>query len=64
MGFLEQFCATEEVAQQWCVEDQLIEECYRDFVKCRSIYSANDTFQVLAIAFEVKLGERREDQAL
>jgi len=50
MGLSEHFCVAEEVAQQWCVEDQLIEESYRDPVKCRSIDSANDILQVLAIA--------------
>jgi hypothetical protein len=63
MGFSEDFCATEEVAQPRCIENQLIEEGYCDLVKCRSIDSANDLLQVLAIAFEGKLGERREDQA-
>jgi hypothetical protein len=62
MGFLEH-CPTEKVAKQWSVEDQLIKESYGDHVKCRSIHSSNDILQVLAIAFEVKLSERREDQA-
>jgi predicted DNA-binding protein (UPF0278 family) len=56
MGFLEHHHATEEVMQQWHVEDQLIEESYRDAVEFGSIDSADDFLQVLAIALEVKIG--------
>jgi hypothetical protein len=63
MGFLEDCCVIEEVAEQWSVEDRAINECYGDTLKRRSIYFANNILQALAIAFEGKLGERREDQA-
>jgi hypothetical protein len=63
MGSSKDFCATEEVTQQRRIEDQLIEERYYELVKCRSIDSANNILQVLAIAFEGKIGKRREDQA-
>ena len=63
MVFLEHFCPTEEVAQQWSVEDQLIEESYVDPVKRRSVNSANNPLQVLAIAFERKFDKRQEDRA-
>lgn len=53
----------EEVAQQWSVEDQTINECYGDALKRRSIDFANNIIQALVIAFEGKFGERREDQA-
>src|SRR6266581_3893907 len=62
MECLEYICATEEAAQQWGVEEQLIKESYGELVEYRSIDSVNEILQVLAIAFEVKLGERREDK--
>jgi hypothetical protein len=63
MGFLEDCCVIEEVAQHWCVEDQAINECYGDTLKRWSIDFANNILQALAIAFEGKFCERWEDQA-
>ena len=56
-GALKHFRPTEEVAQKWSLEDQLIEESYGHPFKHRRVNSAHNILQVLAIAFEVKLSE-------
>jgi hypothetical protein len=63
MGFSKYYGAPEEVAEEWKIKEELIEEYYADPAKCRSIDSAGDILQVLAIAFKAKLGERWEVNA-
>ena len=47
--------------KEWCVEDKLIEECYKCAAEMRDVDSGDDILQVLAIAFETKSGESGED---
>ena len=55
------FRVTDEVEKKWSVEDKLIEECYISVAEKRDVDSGDDILQVLAIAFEIKLGESGED---
>jgi hypothetical protein len=56
--------ASEEVAEQRGVGDseQLIEEGYGELVERGSVDPVDEVLQVLVVAFEVKLGERRKDE--
>ena len=62
MGCIKDFCATEEVAEEWNVEFEFLEEGHFDAVE-RGINSGHDVLQVPAIAGDGKVGESGEDYA-
>ena len=54
-------CGTDEFDQLWCVEQDLIEEGYRQLVESRDIDVGHKVLQVFANPFKQNICEDGED---
>ena len=55
--------STDELEELWCVEYDLIEEGYMQFVEARGIDPGQDLLQIFAGPLELNFGEIGEDKA-